>query len=1387
MEPERLPRRVPETLARLLVLGVLAAGVAACGGGGADSKDQVQAEVEVPQRLHLAPPEKLSAPFTVVSLTRLSETRVGRTTFDYVFEVSVRNDGAARRAVIADLTAVGAGSQIIDGRSIVGDIAAGQTAVSPDTITLRHDRALPFDRSGLVWSFAHAPDPDRIVPGVLLTDRPAQPALVGERYEQLLPLALVDSRNRIVGLSIATGTPGGSAPQIDLAGNVTWTPNAADFNATDRLVLTATLEVGPAQQFEVPVRVLDRRTVHVAAIPAAGGTIADPQGRYLVDLQWDDPASAVPGEVRIEEQFDASGDFSYAVVMPDVEGLRANVILAPNLTPLLDTAAPASSTPRKSAGRTGANLASLLPVDVPAAPGMLPDVGAQLAALSGDFGQSAYAGAVAVVTTRDDRFSYRIRSPSFLIREYDSQPLRGVYQIDANCVDSASCSAIRSNASPQVRRHPVILVHGYNLGGSLGGGEGTWGRLAEALKMRGHPVFELRWRSTMRFEEAAGVLALLGRAAQRMTGAQPIIVAHSFGGVVAHLAASGRGIRYTGSGWTTVAADYVFARVITLGSPLSGIAASPSESLGLTVGRDAESIIARANNFCGQVTCFQAGESFANPISRASMFAKVTALDAQRTGLQGDSEGEAVRTLHQAWRTGAAHQVPTTTVVALRKRPGYDFGSGVLADEEAYRLGDGLISFMGQAILPEDFAVNPYAEPGSLDILGIQEFGDSWFDRLSGLYALHLSANAHGGQPEVRVFRGGREYVFAMSVAHTSLYSGSLFGEYEYYPEVNYSAAVIRTSTQGAGVHPLFNLMLLDNYLGAQVVSPTPPPPIETVSVVRGRLVQDGSPVTKIAAVTIVNRVTGERLGRWAPALGDASDGSWAFDAGRLFTVTFPQGGVVLADWDLQLNIGDGVRAARHRVTRPLAADVDVGTIDLTLVPASSHVSVSGHVRSAAASAAVQGATIYLLKGDSWPASVLRRVQSTAVSRVLLSGPSGEFLAGGLEPGNYSVLVVRAGFVDLLLTGQVVNGTSPLEFILSPAPVTATHPLNDTGVTAAQCYRAGTNNLANCLSEEALALNDQQDGMIGRDVMHPDPADGTLGFSFRLVSNPSGGHYDRTECIRDEVTGLMWEGKTGDGGLRDGDRAFTHTGNDQADDVARYVREMNDLSLCGFGDWRLPKASELHGLVRVQPTSPLIDVEWFPNTSDYVYGYWVSDQDNAQPEVGYTINFINGGLGWENRSFKIGRVRLVRGGSQDNNRYVIEADGTEVRDRQTGLIWRRCTEGQSFNGQTCTGEPIPFNEHEPALRHAKTQVGWRVPNVKELASILDLTRVSDGGIDPVAFPGQPPGWIIYWSSTPYPWGQAAYVVNFGGHISAEFRSGDPIRGPVGHRLRLVRR
>lgn len=67
-------------------------------------------------------------------------------------------------------------------------------------------------------------------------------------------------------------------------------------------------------------------------------------------------------------------------------------------------------------------------------------------------------------------------------------------------------------------------------------------------------------------------------------------------------------------------------------------------------------------------------------------------------------------------------------------------------------------------------------------------------------------------------------------------------------------------------------------------------------------------------------------------------------------------------------------------------------------------------------------------------------------------------------------------------------------------------------------------------------------------------------------------------------------------------------------------------------------------------------------------------------------------------------------------RFIVSED--IATDLRTGLVWQRCVAGQEWNTETksCDGSAVT-KSWKNALEDAPE--GWRLPNIKELISILD--------------------------------------------------------------------
>ncbi|MDH4161176.1 MAG: DUF1566 domain-containing protein [Nitrospirota bacterium] len=95
--------------------------------------------------------------------------------------------------------------------------------------------------------------------------------------------------------------------------------------------------------------------------------------------------------------------------------------------------------------------------------------------------------------------------------------------------------------------------------------------------------------------------------------------------------------------------------------------------------------------------------------------------------------------------------------------------------------------------------------------------------------------------------------------------------------------------------------------------------------------------------------------------------------------------------------------------------------------------------------------------------------------------------------------------------------------------------------------------------------------------------------------------------------------------------------------------------------------------------------------------------------------------------------------------YTDNGNAT-VTDNTTGLMWQQCSAGLS--GANCTAGIQAIYSWDDAITYCEgLSLGgftdWRLPNVRELSSLVDVSRVNQS-IDPL-FPATQSA--LYWSST----------------------------------------
>jgi|GEM_PF-2175948 len=377
-------------------------------------------------------------------------------------------------------------------------------------------------------------------------------------------------------------------------------------------------------------------------------------------------------------------------------------------------------------------------------------------------------------------------------------------------------------------------------------------------------------------------------------------------------------------------------------------------------------------------------------------------------------------------------------------------------------------------------------------------------------------------------------------------------------------------------------------------------------------------------------------------------------------------------------------------------------------------------------------------------------------------------------------------------------------------------PFNDTGITQ---WSDGVTLLS------APPINDThpgQDADHGRDAVNPDKfnddAFGQAAFDYTRIAADS---RDQTfsmgvepgvrardwACIRDNVSGLMWEIRPSTAGHyrnllwrytwysnnddTNAGSVGTHRGVSCGEtlfscNTQRYVERVNALGLCGYTDWRLPTLSELYSLGHFgRALPPAVDPDAFPDTNTLASTgaiYWSGTPSATDQDRAWRMRFHDARDSMAAKSASH-FVRLVRE-EADIPPALVLADTVETRDvsrgvecepdmhptasqtgfetggvipagyacqKGTGLLWRRCPLGLAWDAvssscQEAVAEVASWRDTLGSVSALSEAGGnWRLPNIKELNSIIER-RCSNPAVDTRVFPVIPAGTI--WSASP---------------------------------------
>ena len=128
-------------------------------------------------------------------------------------------------------------------------------------------------------------------------------------------------------------------------------------------------------------------------------------------------------------------------------------------------------------------------------------------------------------------------------------------------------------------------------------------------------------------------------------------------------------------------------------------------------------------------------------------------------------------------------------------------------------------------------------------------------------------------------------------------------------------------------------------------------------------------------------------------------------------------------------------------------------------------------------------------------------------------------------------------------------------------------------------------------------------------------------------------------------------------------------------------------------------------------------------------------------------------------------VFLIAAGAastEAQTRFTVSADGQEVLDGTTNLLWRRCAEGMKWDGKACSGKAAQFDfagAKKLAAAAGEASKAWRVPTKDELRGIVVKSKKKPM-IDVAAFPDTPA--TMFWSTRPgFNDNLNAWLVHFG--------------------------
>ena len=297
---------------KILLALVGLATLASCGGGNQPASNSNSATDDRRSALAVASGAEIETiKPQVVSIEKISEVRVNRTAYDYKFKVVIKNGVDAATKVVARVVATGNGTSIVDGSVDAGQLSALAQTTPADTITLRHDRLVPFEPGSLRWQFeliGIIPPTETDLAGVGIANiNTAQVTLLpGQSIKANLAYTITTAQNFSEFRINAESSKIQSSARILGDGEAILNLQAPETleDISDEInIRISNLSLGKYANIKIPASILKPTIVGQGMIGSAGGKISTSIGEIIVSSS----SIAEPALLKVEGYQTANG------------------------------------------------------------------------------------------------------------------------------------------------------------------------------------------------------------------------------------------------------------------------------------------------------------------------------------------------------------------------------------------------------------------------------------------------------------------------------------------------------------------------------------------------------------------------------------------------------------------------------------------------------------------------------------------------------------------------------------------------------------------------------------------------------------------------------------------------------------------------------------------------------------------------------------------------------------------------------------------------------------------------------------------------------------------------------------------------------------------------